>query len=477
MNRQSALRRTFSAFRKTIVRYGMIIPGDRILAACSGGPDSVALVELLLRLRGEIPFDLAVAHFNHRLRSGAEDDEAFVRERSEIWRLPFSVGSKNVRLHASRRGLNLEEAARALRYEFLSKTAARSGATRIATGHHMDDQAETVLMRLMRGSGLKGLGGIAPVLETGPVRMIRPLIEVRRADILGFLDQESIPYREDETNRDRRFLRNRIRLDLIPEMERHYAPRIVEHLACLAGIAKEEEGLLDDFVRGLARGFITGTGEEIRLDAKTLGVLPPGLARRIAREFLRQLKGDLLAVSFRDVEALLGLREGKAMSFGKGRILGREKGLVFPTKKPARRPAPRTMLWDGRGRVSLEPSGPVFIGKRKKARISGISSGFRTDDRVRAVSDLDKLSFPLLVRGRSPGDRFRPYGAPGRKKLKEVLRAKGIPREERGRLPVFLSGGDIVWVPGLPVGEKFKVDEGTRTVFVIERVRAVKKRT
>ena len=164
----------------------MVVPGDRILAACSGGPDSTALVELLLRLREEMPFDLAVAHFNHRLRPSARDDEAFVRERSGIWHLPLSAGSKNVRLLASRRRLNLEETARALRYAFLSSVARKTGGTVIATGHHLDDQAETVLMRLLRGSGLKGLGAIAPVSEVGPIRMIRPLIWMRRADSWGY---------------------------------------------------------------------------------------------------------------------------------------------------------------------------------------------------------------------------------------------------------------------------------------------------
>jgi tRNA(Ile)-lysidine synthase len=471
MGRQTATRKLFSAFKRTVLVHGMIGPGDGILVACSGGPDSVALVELLLRLREEMSLDLSVAHFNHRLRPSARDDEAFVRKMCDLRRLPLTAGSRNVRLFARRRRLNLEEAGRELRYAFLTAAAGKSGATKIATGHTLNDQAETVLMRMMRGAGLKGLGGIAPVAEAGPALIIRPLIGMKREDVLDFLREEGISFREDETNLDRRFLRNRIRRDLIPSLEKTYEPRVVEHLARLAEIAREEDGLLDDFVRGLAREFVAGTGAGIRLDAKTLAVLSPGLARRVAREFLRELKGDLKAVSFHDVDALLRLREGKALPFGKGLVLRREKGEVRLRNIQERHPAAREVLWDGRGLLSREPAAWSFVGKKRKLRKGESAAARREDDRLRVVVDADKLDFPLLVRERRPGDRFRPLGAPGRKKLKEVLRAKGISSEERDRIPVFLSGGEIVWVPGLPVAERFKVDGDTQTVFIIEKSR------
>ncbi len=445
----------------------MILPGDTVLAACSGGPDSMSLVELLLKLREEMPLDLRLAHFNHRLRPSARDDEDFVRERSRVWGLPLTTGSKNVRLYASRRGLNLEEAGRELRYEFLRNTAVKSGATKIATGHTMNDQAETVLMRLMRGSGLKGLGGIAPVAPAGPSLLIRPLLGMERADVLGFLREEGIPFRADESNLDRRFLRNRIRRDLVPELERNYEPKIVRQLARLAEISREEEGLLDDFIRGLAREFLVRRRGDIRLDAKTLTALAPGLARRVAREFLRELKGDLRAVSFQDVETLLRLRDGKCMPFGRGFALFRERGEVRLLKGGGPRPPVRELSWDGEGLLHF--AGWSFVGQKKKIRRGRAGGGRRSDDRVRVVVDLDKIRFPLLVRQRKPGDGFRPLGAPGRKKLKEILRAKGIPQAERARLPVFLSEGAIVWVPGLPVAEKFKTDDDTGSVFIIEK--------
>ena len=461
--------RVFEAFKASTLRHGMIAPGDRILVACSGGPDSVALTSLLLRLREEMPLEISVAHFNHRLRPGAEDDEAFVRELARRWVLPLIAGSKNVRRVARRGNLNLEEAARLLRYEFLRGAARKAGATKIATGHTMNDQAETILMRLFRGTGLAGLAGIEPVSGPAGCPVIRPLLGIRREDLEAYLRDKGLDFRTDESNLDRRRLRNRIRLGLLPEIERNYSPRIVEHLAALSTLAGEEDALLAGIVRELAEEFITRSGRETVLDVRTLSLLPPALARRVVREFIRGLKGDLRAISFDDVASVLALGEGKEKSVKKGIVLRREKGRLFPVvrKTAARR---FELAWDGRRPITA--AGSTFLG-RKIRKKEGPSP--RSDDRNQATVDLAKLSFPLVVRSRRPGDCYRPLGAPGRKKLKEILRAKGVPREVRDRIPVFLSQGEIVWVPGLPVAEEFKVETVTRRLFLIEKAKTVRR--
>jgi tRNA(Ile)-lysidine synthase len=454
--------RTYRAFEAAVRMSGMIVPGDRVLAACSGGADSVVLVSLLLKLRDAMTIEIAVAHFNHGLREAAAADESLVRAIARKWALPFFPGSKDVRAQARRRGLNLEEAARLLRYGFLRNAAGAWGATKIATGHTMNDQAETFLMRLFRGTGLSGLAGIGPVSGDDACPVVRPLLGIGRREIEAYARAEGLAFREDESNADRRYLRNRIRLDLLPQLARDYEPRIVEHLARLAFLLREEDALLGGFIRELTDEFISGEAKRATLDVRTLSLVPPALARRVAREFLRRLKGDLRAFSFDDVESLLDLKDGKEKTVKKGLCLRREQGRLF-LKSGRRAVRAFDRAWDGRGELNV--AGWQFRGKTM-ARPGSVA--LRGDDRKRAVLDLAKLRFPLVVRGRRPGDLYRPLGAPGRKKLNELLRSRGIHGEEKDRLPVFLSRGEIVWAPGLPVGERFKVEGSTTSLFLIE---------
>ena len=456
--------RVFAAFKRTAVAGRLIVPGDRVLAALSGGPDSVALVALLMKLREEMPLEIRLAHFNHRLRNEAGEDERFVRDFARRCVLPLAVESADVRSLASRKKLNLEEAGRDLRYGFLRRAAAAAGATKIATGHTMTDQAETVVMRLLRGTGLAGLGGIAPVVAGAPCPIVRPLLAVSGPDLRAWLDAQGIPFCEDASNRDVRFLRNRIRAELLPELARHYEPQAVAHLARLAGIVREDDELLHGFVRELADEFILRQGRDIGLDLKTLPLLLPALARRVAREFFREIAGGLRDVSFDDVESLLALGEGKELTLRKGLVLRREGGRVG-LKRGTAPATPYEVSWDGRGELVLPDAGLTLEGARRKAVASRRS--FKNDDRAVADLDAGTIAFPLTVRSRKPGDLYRPLGAPGRKKLKEILRAKGVPAGGRDRLPVVLSRGEIVWVPGLPVGEKHKITGATTRIFSI----------
>jgi tRNA(Ile)-lysidine synthase len=412
-----------------------------------------------------MPLEIRLAHFNHRLRDEAAEDERFVRDLARRWALPLTVGSADVRSRAARRKLNLEEAGRELRYRFLRRAAADGGATKIATGHTLTDQAETVLMRLMRGTGLAGLGGIAPVVAGPPCPVVRPLLGLGGPELRAWLEDRGIPFREDASNRDPRYLRNRIRAGLLPELARHYEPRIVEHLARLAGIVREDDELLHGFVRELVDEFIRRRRGRVELDLKTLPLLLPALARRVAREYLREVAGGLRDISFDDVESLLGLGEGKELTVRRGLVLRREAGLVGLKKKLRAAAEPYREDWDGRRDLVLPAAGLVLRGAMRAA--APRRRPVRNDDRRKADLDAATLVFPLTVRSRRPGDLYRPLGAPGRQKLKELLRARGVPVERRDRLPVVLSRGGIVWVPGLPVGEKHKITAGTGRVFSI----------
>ena len=460
--------RVFAAFKRAALDGALLRPGDRVLVALSGGPDSVALAALLLKLRDEMPLEVRLAHFNHRLRDEAGGDERFVRDLARRWVLPLAVGAADVRSYAARKKINLEEAGRELRYRFLRRAAAAGGATKIATGHTMTDQAETVLMRLMRGTGLAGLAGIAPLVAGPPCPIIRPLLGLTGPDLRAWLEAEGRPFREDASNRDGRFLRNRIRAELLPELARRYEPQIVAHLARLAGIVREDDELLHGFVRELLDEFVLRRRGSVELDLKTLPLLLPALARRVTREFLREIAGGLRDISYDDVASLLRLGEGKELTIRRGLVLRREAGRVG-LKEPALPARPYEERWDGRGALALAGAGLTLKGSMRKA--APRRRPVRNDDRRRADLDAAKLSFPLTVRSRKPGDLYRPLGAPGRKKLKEILRARGIPSGGRDRLPVVLSRGEIVWVPGLPIGERYRITDATAAVFSVRVVR------
>ena len=455
-----------SKVRRTILRRSLAVPGDLILVACSGGADSTALLHVLRDLGAEFSFRLAVAHFDHGLRASSGRDARFVHELAASFGLPFHYEKRDVRAAARKHGWNLEEAGRRLRYDFLCRAAGETGAARIATGHTLDDQAETVLMRILRGSGPRGLAGIAPIREG---LIIRPLIEARRKEIEAFLRARKIVPCEDETNRDRAFLRNDVRRRLVPYLERNYEPAVAEKLGRMAEILEAEDRFLEAHVRRILPGLVQGESAEARLNADALAFLPTGLSRRCIRAFIEDRKGDLLRVSFDDVENVRTLREGKTAVLPGGLRLTREGAWIG--RAAGRRPGQRIpkgfrLRWDGTAPLGVVETGAVFAARLFRR---GSLSKFPFDDACRVFLDAGRLVFPLIVRSPRAGDRYRPIGAPGRRKVNEMLRGRGVPVSERGLKTVFESGGEIAWVEGLPAAEAFRIGPSTRRVLRIEK--------
>ncbi len=444
--------------KNTIAKHDLLGKRNKVLIAFSGGLDSTGMLGIFLDLRSEWDLDLFVGHFNHKLRPGADADERFALEMAKKHDVPFFAASEDVRAYARRNRLNLEEASRRLRYDFLLKTAHKIGDAKVATGHTLNDQAETFFLRLLRGSGSRGLGSIAPAVEG---RIIRPLLDLERKDIAEYVRKRGMEFREDESNLDRRYARNKIRLDLIPYIQENFEPQIVRQIGKIVTILQEEDRLLENLTGREAQKAVFWEEGEIRLDSRILASLPRGLARRVVRDFIEKLKGDLREISFEDVESLLSLGEGKTLQLTKGLQLKKEKGDIF------RKPGPLEKIsyeyeWDGSSPLIIEGLNvKIESAKIKRPR------SFTFDDTARAYLDRRKIKFPLRVRNRREGDRYRSFGAPGHKKLKEILRAKGIPRAEREKKPVFLSEGEIVWVCGLPVAEEFKVSGNTEDVVVL----------
>jgi tRNA(Ile)-lysidine synthase len=444
--------------KETIARHNLLEKKDKVLLAYSGGLDSTGLVAIFLELREEWLLELFLGHFNHRLRPGADEDEQFVRQVAQEYALPLFVASEDVRSYAKQNRLNLEEAGRVLRYDFLSETAQKVGGAKIATGHTLNDQAETFFLRLIRGSGLKGLGSISPVVEG---RIIRPLIALERKEIADYLGRKGLAFRHDESNLDRNFYRNRVRLVLIPSIQENFEPKIVRRIGKIVNILQEEEDLLDRWAAQESKKVIFGDEEDPRLDFQVLSALPKGLARRVVRKFIHKLKGNLRDISFEDVESLVNLEEGKSFQLTKDFLLTREKAQIFRRCGPANRIV-YARKWDGSSALMLEELNCAI-----KAESVKPPESFDFDDEAHAYLDGEKIAFPLLVRNRREGDRYKPLGAPGHKKLKEIMRAKGIPLIERDKKPVFLSGNEIIWVLGLPVAEKFKVSDKTKEVLLL----------
>jgi tRNA(Ile)-lysidine synthase len=464
--RRRAEGRLLAKVEATIQKHGLLHPGAKVLIAYSGGVDSTALLTILLRLREKYSLRLALAHFNHLLRRTAAQDEEFAVEQAQRHGLPLYLGREDIRAYAEERGLNLEEAARERRYEFLRTRAVKTAANRIATGHTMTDQAETVILRLLRGAGPAGLAGISPSVDG---LIIRPLLEVERRELEAYLKGQGIAWREDETNRDRRFLRNRVRLELIPLLERDFEPTVVRRLGRLADICREEEELLEGLEKneGAERRGEGSGGGGVSLNSDELGRLPVAAGRRRVRDFLRRAKGDLRRISFTDVEAVRRLGEHKELNLPGGLKIERDRGRIRAgEKRDQRAPVSFHYSWDGLGELAVPELGLTF---RAETMAVADAGGLSHDDERIACLDAAKVRFPVIVRRRRDGDRYRPIGAPGRKKLKEIMRARGVPLEERARRPVFLSGGKIVWVLGLPVGEDFKVTSATARVLVIRK--------
>ncbi len=461
----------------------MVRPGDRIAVAVSGGGDSVALLMLLEELRQRLGVTLLIVHFNHQLRGEEADaDERFVRELAKRHGLQCLVRSEDVAGAAKRAGTNLEEEARERRHAFFREIVAGSQATRVATGHTADDQAETVLARLARGSGLRGLGGIHPVLE--PV--IRPLIEIRRGELREFLAAGGEVWREDETNRDTTRLRARIRQRVLPRIEEELGGGMAERLARLAEVARNDEALLGALVEQRFDSMIRRRGEEVVIAASDLADPWPecglpearqGLAARLTRMAAQEVRQNLRGLTFDHVVRVIELaREGASGSrveLPGGLCVERRLGdLVFTARRG------KDARTEGRTAAYAYPANPwgdgesvvdiAETGKRVHLKlIDWPAAGSETYREALGALDADQLAIPLVVRNWLPGDAYRPHGRGHVEKLKRLLLERRIAGKDRGAWPVLTSAGNIVWSSGLPVAAEFAAGPQTRQALLV----------
>jgi tRNA(Ile)-lysidine synthase len=452
--------------KKTIERFGMVERGDHILVAVSGGMDSVSLLHVLMALRERLDIELTVCHLNHSLR-GEESlrDEEFARRLASDLGLAFEVRREDVKSIARERKGSLQEVARAVRYAFFEETAQRVGAEKVALGHTNDDNAETVLMRFIKGSSITGLRGIPPLRG----RYIRPLIETERRAVEEFIKDKGIRYVEDSSNRTMNYLRNRIRGELIPFIEERYNPNLRETLNRMASVIARDDDYLTSQAERMRHDVVVERGEgKVILDGVRLAALPDALMLRLFIAEMAQLYEYPVDITSHHLKAMAGIVRGSApnasVNLPGGLRLVREYGRIILTRGCSEEPIELEGELKIPGTTRIEEIAARF----ETSLLENLPSSRKNDDRRTVYFAYDALTFPIVIRGFRAGDRLIPLGMKGHKKLKDIFIDLKVPRSQRYRTPLLVSGDDIIWVAGVKQSEIGKVVETTKRLMKVK---------
>ncbi len=445
--------------RRAVRRHDLWPPGAPVAVALSGGSDSVALFHLLRDLQAQGDVRLAGAiHVNHQLRGDAsEADEHFCRELAATCGIPLEVTRIDVAAAHRAAGGSLEALARRLRYVALARGAAALAAVRVAVGHTRDDQAETVLLKLLRGAGATGLGGIYPRRDA----VVRPLLEIGREELRAWLKAGGNAWREDATNLEPAMTRNRIRHDLLPYIEREFSPHVREQLARTAETLREDAALLDDLAAQVVEGLEGGSGGA-RLDRNRLDGLPTALARRVVRDALRAVSGGRW-VGLAEIEAVLDIARGDRISADLPGVRVELSGaavVLLLEPLTAKVAVPFSYALEVPGRVWVAEAGCWVEADRR--------AGFVPGGEAAATASVAGIEGVLTVRNWRAGDRLVPLGLGGHKKLHDLFIDRKVPRADRSRIPVVVDARDhIVWVAGHAISDEFRVTDPGKPVVVL----------
>jgi len=455
-----------------IREHNLFSAGDRLVVAVSGGADSVCLLHILMRWRKELGVELHIAHLNHQLRGAESDSDAgYVSDLVSRLDVPATIERRDVAAYRDQKGISLEEAAREVRYSFLAEVARGIGTSKVVVGHTRDDHIETIVMHLLRGAGTTGLCGLQPrsVLpygeNSGQLEIVRPLLELTRQETLGYCQRYNLAPRSDSSNVSPSFLRNRVRLELLPVL-RSYNPGIDKALLRLADIAGDDVSFIEKQTSLLWKKLASEEDDIIYLDMSQMVASPRAMQRQIFRRAIKQLRGNLKDVEADHIEAMMDFLSkpaGKKLCLPDGLTLSTEYGrLVLASAQASICPLPPLK---GISNINI-PGETVLPGWRVRADIIG--QVVSDEDGLAASFDLNEVGKELTVRQRRPGDRFQPLGMSQAKKLQDFMVDSRIPRSWRDRVPLICSPEQILWVVGWRIDDRVKVTENTKDVLHLQ---------
>ena len=446
----------------------MLSPGQRILAAVSGGPDSVAMLYLLYDLREELELTIEIAHLQHGVRGEeAIEDARFVAGLADGLGLICHLKEIDLpQLKIASGKTSLEEIGRLERYDFFAETAQRRRLDAVATAHTADDQAETIVMRLFRGAGRTGLRGIAPVRQLtvgrdrpgANVLLIRPLLDVDRREVMEFLEQRKLTYRTDSSNRNPLFLRNWIRLKLMPQVIEKFGDKLPARLSAQAQVLRDEEEYLADVTRQQLESVSDGRNLNRRLFLN----VTKALQRRVIRLWIEQRRGHLRAIDSDHVEAALsmiaaGPPQARLAFPGRWQLAREYETITFERDRP--KVKPQCYNYEFKPGMSLVV---IEAGIRIDSVLTDVAPGRLPDNFMEAVFDAEMLKGNLLVRNFRNGDRFQPLGMHGHKKVKDLFIANRLPLRTRAALALLVMDNEILWIPGYGRSDLARIGSTTK---------------
>jgi len=465
-------------------RHHLWKPGDRLMVAVSGGADSVALLHILHELSPILELELTVVHLDHGLRGrSSREDARWVQSLAARMNIPCIAGRRDLRAEANESGRSPEEGARIARYEFFREALEKTGISTIALAHHADDQAETVLMKLLRGCGPAGLGGMRASRREGPLRIIRPLLSSRRWELREFLTSIGESFREDFSNRDCRFLRNRLRHELLPLLEQEYNPKIKEGLIHLAGMVREREDYLRDRLGDTFLQLFSKKEDEIEIDCERFSILSDFEQGEVLRHILWEagVNGPCRS-HFKDLKRLIAGPSGRSMDIAGGvKAFRRDDSLIINNGLSPCGPEHLTPLeLTIPGEITVESLGakitvrqdrrPQLIELNRAVDLNRYWENYPEIGELREYLDRDRVIEPIVARSRHPGDRYRPLLMPGSRKIKDILIDEKISNSIRDLIPVLEDAEGIIWLAGYRPAHRCRVRKNTKNILEISLI-------
>ena len=459
--------------KNAIKKHRMLNTGECVVVAVSGGPDSVALLKFLALISAEYGLTLIVAHLNHGLRKEADDEEQFVRRISEDMGIAFECRRVDISYLRKGTGKSIEEVSREVRYQFLNDVVRKHHAQKIALGHNLNDQIETVLINFLRGSGPEGLKGMLPGRDT---LYIRPLLAVSRKEILSFIESHKMQYVTDVSNMENLFLRNRIRNFLIPQLKK-YNPNLEESLNNMAEIMRME----DDYMKTAARTILSEwnirpVSDEIRIGVSELKKYHEAIQSQVIKDLLRRLAPNGQGIGYAHIKAVIDLCTSNypsgQLNLPHNILVRREYDSLITSRG---KKSERKIINDKHDKIHYEVTlpGTVHIMELEKTMQFDF---VKHPDRIHEVDqntvfmDFDMIVLPLIIRTAKPGDRIQPLGMKGKKKINSYFIDEKIPLRVRKETLLLLDQESVIWIAGMRLSERVKISDKTRKILKVEIV-------